>query len=70
MEFNPHSRRHHADPCPAYAELREASPIARNERFGFWMISRYDEVLDALKDWRTFSSGSGITLQTFTGLGR
>jgi cytochrome P450 len=68
VEFNPYSRRQHADPYPEYARLREESPVARNQRFGFWMISRYDDVLAALKDWQTFSSASGITLQTFTGL--
>ena len=67
-EFNPYSRRFHADPYPAYAELSERDPVARNERFGFWMLSRYDDVLGALKDWRTFSSASGITVQSFTGL--
>jgi cytochrome P450 len=68
MDFNPYSRRYHADPYSAYAELRERSPVARNERLGFWILSRYDEVLAALKDWQTFSSGSGITLEPFKGL--
>jgi cytochrome P450 len=68
VEFNPYSRRHHADPYPAYAKLRDETPVARNERLGIWMLSRYDDVLDALKDWKTFSSASGITVQAFTGL--
>jgi cytochrome P450 len=68
MDFNPYSRRLHANPYPAYASLQERSPVYYNERFGFWVISRYDDVQAALKDWRTFSSASGITVQSFTGL--
>jgi cytochrome P450 len=68
LDFNPYSRRHHADPYPAYAKLRAEAPLARNDRFGFWMLSRYDDVLAALKDWKTFSSAQGITLQPFAGL--
>jgi cytochrome P450 len=68
VDFNPYSRRLHADPHPAYARLREEEPVHYNERFGFWVLSRHDDVLSALKDWETFSSARGITLQAFTGL--
>lgn len=68
IDFNPYSRKLLANPHPEYCRLREESPIARNARFGFWTISRYDDVLAALKDWRTYSSASGITLASFSGL--
>ena len=68
MDFNPYSRRLHADPYPAYARLGSEEPVAYNERFGFWSLARYDDVLAALKDWQTFSSARGITLQHFTGV--
>ena len=67
-DFNPYSRKLHADPYPAYARLREEAPACFNERFGFWSTSRYDDVIEGLKDWRTYSSASGITLASFTGL--
>lgn len=68
MDFNPYSRRLWDDPYPAYRELQERAPLAHNERLGFWSLSRYDDVLSALKDWETFSSASGITLASFSGL--
>jgi cytochrome P450 len=68
QDFNPYSRRLHADPYPAYARLLEETPVCHNTRFGFWAISRYDDVLTALRDWRTFSSAQGITLASFSGV--
>jgi len=68
MDFNPYSRRLHADPYPVYDELREDYPAWYNPKLKFWAVSRYDDVLGALKDWRTYSSGSGITVEGFTGL--
>jgi len=68
LRFNPYSRKLHADPYPAYAELQERFPAYYNDRFGFWVLSRYEDVRNALLDWRTFSSASGITLASFTGL--
>jgi cytochrome P450 len=68
QDFNPYSRKLHADPYPTYARLLDEAPVCHNARFGFWAISRYDDVLAALKDWRTYSSASGITLASFSGL--
>lgn len=43
-----------------YKELRR-SGVAWSEKYGgFWVISRYEDVLAALQDWRTFSSGEGM----------
>jgi cytochrome P450 len=67
-EFNPYSRKLYADPYPAYAKLREEDPVYYNERFGFWVISRYEDVASALKNWSDFTSGGGITLANFSGL--
>jgi len=45
------------DPWPVYAELRRSCPVARSERYGgFWLITRYEDVKAAAKDWQTFTS--------------
>jgi cytochrome P450 len=67
-EFNPYSRRHLGNPFPIYTELRESHPVYLNERRGFWTITRYEDVHACLKDWRSFCSGQGITLDGFSGL--
>ncbi|MEN8160547.1 MAG: cytochrome P450 [Myxococcota bacterium] len=68
MDFNPYSRRLRADPYPAYREVQAQAPVAHNERLGFYALSRYDDVHAALGDWERFSSASGITLASFSGL--
>src|SRR5437762_4859053 len=44
------------DPYPAYAHLRNASPVFHDPRSDFWMIFDYDGVKRALTDQDTFSS--------------
>ncbi len=44
------------DPYPIYAELREATPLAPVEPLGAWIATRYDEVVEVLKDSATYSS--------------
>ena len=45
------------------AELREHCPVMRSQAYGgFWVLSRYQDVLRALKEHRTFSSESGVAI--------
>src|SRR5207342_2559002 len=32
------------------------------EQFGFWALSRFDDVVAAHRDWKTFSSAHGVTI--------
>ena len=41
-----------ADPYPALARVREATPILRNEQTGQWMLTRFGEVYETLRDRR------------------
>jgi cytochrome P450 len=63
LEFNPYAHDFHADPFPTYRRLRDEAPAYRNERLGFWALSRHDDVLAALHDPATFCSAHGITLE-------
>lgn len=49
-----------ADPYPAYEWLRAESPVHHLEQFGMWAISRYDDVLAALRKPDLFSSAGGM----------
>ncbi len=43
--------------------LRANHPVARSEEFGgFWVLSRYEDVLQVAQDWETFSSAQGVTV--------
>ncbi|MGO4596310.1 cytochrome P450 [Terrabacter sp. 2RAF25] len=44
------------DPFPAYAELRRDEPVMFDERIGYWVVTRYDDVKAVFDDWETFSS--------------
>lgn len=47
-----------------YKELRDNHPCWWSEINQCWMISRYDDVLKGLSDYKTFSAKYGITLET------
>ena len=59
---------YHADqrnaPYETWRRLRDEAPVYHNERFGFWALSRFADVLAASLDTETFSSARGITLDT------
>jgi cytochrome P450 len=44
------------DPYPTYDVLRRELPICRDERLGFWLVSRYADVFAALRDHRLSSA--------------
>jgi cytochrome P450 len=70
FEFDPFNPEYYADPFPYYRELREHHPVYRREipdsRIWphYWMLSRSDDVNNALSDWRTFSSARGTLIDT------
>ncbi|MEU3653341.1 cytochrome P450 [Streptomyces sp. NPDC032161] len=44
------------DPFPSYAALRAQEPVMFDERIGYWVVSRYDDIKAVFEDWETFSS--------------
>lgn len=44
------------DPFPAYAELRANEPVMFDERIGYYVVSRYDDIKAVFDDWESFSS--------------
>ena len=66
MEFNPLSRDFFDDPYDTYRWLRDDAPCYYNEQYGFWALSRFDDVVAAHRDWKTFSSEHGLTIDQLT----
>jgi cytochrome P450 len=62
VEFDPYAYEVHEDPYPLYARLRAEAPVYRNRELGFWALSRHEDVLLGFKDWQTFSSRNGVSL--------
>jgi pimeloyl-[acyl-carrier protein] synthase len=49
--FNPLLPEFHADPYPFYRRLREEDPVHQSP-LGFWVLTRYDDCVTALRDGR------------------
>lgn len=49
------------DPYPVWKRMRAEAPLYHNSRYGFYALSRYDDVVRALPDWQTYRSGRGTT---------
>ncbi|CUU59286.1 Cytochrome P450 [Parafrankia irregularis] len=47
-----------------WRRMREEQPVYWNERFGFFALSRFQDVWDAYHDTATFSSSHGVQLET------
>jgi cytochrome P450 len=52
----------HEDPYPLYRRLRDEAPVYRSEERDCWVLSRYEDVQAAARDWETFRNGEGNTL--------
>ena len=61
-DFNPYDKKLQKDPFATYQRLREEQPVHYNERRGFWVISRYEDVKSAFRNHQVFSSADGVTL--------
>ena len=61
-KFDPLSADFFDDPYDTYRWLRDEVPVYYSEQYGFWALSRYADVVKAHRDWQTFTSTKGITL--------
>ncbi|MBW2496982.1 MAG: cytochrome P450 [Deltaproteobacteria bacterium] len=62
MQFDPYAEENTEDPYPAYAWLRANDPVHHNADLGVWFLTKYDDVLSALKDHERFSSARYLFL--------
>ncbi len=44
------------DPFPAYEELRREEPVMFDDRIGYYVVTRYDDIKATFNDWESFSS--------------
>jgi len=66
VEFDPFSEEYFNDPYEMYGRLRDEAPVYFSERYGFYALSRFADVLAAHRDWEGFSSAHGIELFTLS----
>lgn len=52
-------------PCmnETLSRMRQICPVPHSDRYGgFWVVSKYEDVLNVLQDWETFSSAHGMSI--------
>ncbi|MGH7894613.1 MAG: cytochrome P450, partial [Candidatus Binatia bacterium] len=62
--YDPEDTATQRDPYPAYRRLRDEHPVYRQERLGFFALSRHADVMETLRDHGTFCSHLGLTWNT------
>jgi cytochrome P450 len=61
--YDPFNTEIDRDPHPLWKRMRDEAPLYRNEKYGFYALSRFDDVEPALVDWDAYRSGRGSTLE-------
>ena len=62
VDFDPLDPAFAADPYPTWQRLRAERPVARGDRWGFWALTRYEDIKQVSRQPRTFTSSRGITV--------
>lgn len=63
LVYDPFNYSLHDDPFPIYRRMRDEAPVYHNEKFNFYALSRFEDVAAAARDFKTFSSAYGTTLE-------
>ena len=53
----------HTNSHPTWRRMREEAPLYYNERYDFYALTRFHDVLNALVDWRSYSSARGPIIE-------
>ena len=62
VEFDPYSNDFFDSPYETYRRMRDEVPVYYSEKYGFYALTRYEDVAPALKDFEGYSSTKGVTL--------
>lgn len=63
VRYDPYDVELNADPYPMFKALREEAPLYYNEEHDFYALSRHEDVTEALRDFKTYSSARGAILE-------
>ena len=66
VEFDPFSPTYFDDPTEVYRRLRDEAPVYFSERYRFYALSRFADVVAAHRDWQGFSSSHGVDLSSLS----
>lgn len=63
LVYNPYAFAVHDDPYDTYRRLRDEAPAYWNPELRFWVLSRFDDVLEGFRDHEWLSSAGGVALE-------
>lgn len=63
LVFDPFSEEHYNDPYDTYRRMRDEAPVYYSEQYDFYALSQHEDVAAAFKDFETYSSSRGVTLE-------
>lgn len=62
VEFDPYSEDFFNSPYETYRRMRDEAPVYYNAEYDFWALTRYEDCAPAYKDFETYSSAKGVSL--------
>lgn len=63
LVYNPYAFAVHDDPYETYRRLRDEAPAYWNDELRFWVLSRFEDVLEGFRDVAALSSTGGVALE-------
>ncbi|MEE3327903.1 MAG: cytochrome P450 [Myxococcota bacterium] len=63
IEYDPYDYDIDANPHVIWKQMRDEAPAYYNEKFDFWALSRFEDVLEASLEAQLFSSAHGTVLE-------
>lgn len=63
VSYNPLDKRYQIDPYPLYRRLRERDPIHRSRLINGWVLTRYRDVVEVLRDPRFLADDRKLPFQ-------
>jgi cytochrome P450 len=63
IKLDPYDHQFHWDPYPSYREAREHDPVYYYEPGGFWLLTKWEDVQRAFRDYKTFVNTGALALE-------
>ena len=64
LYWDPYDFDLHANPHPVWRRMREEAPLYRNDKYDFWALTRFDDVMNVLVDSKTYTINEGDLLES------
>lgn len=63
LQLDPYDHQFHWDPYPVYQALREQDPVHYNEQLDLWFLTKWDDVFNAFRDFKSFINTGATSLE-------